>query len=107
VGVHEDVLQNVLGVLGRAEDPAAERQQPGVVAVEEDLERAVVMLADQLDEPLVALQPENGRAPDEQPAAGRVCKGGGLHPFPRATRYPEPSCGSTLVGSIHLVIPGQ
>ena len=54
---HEDLLQHVLGVLRRMEQVAAEGQQPGLVAVEQDLEGPIVPLANQSDEPFVALQP--------------------------------------------------
>ena len=58
VRLDEDLLEHVLGVLGRAQHVAAEGEQARVVAVEQDLEGVVVALADQRDEALVALQPE-------------------------------------------------
>ena len=52
----EDLLQDVLGVLARAEHVAAEGQQARLVAADERLERAVVAAPDEDDEPLVGLQ---------------------------------------------------
>ena len=80
----EDLLEHVLGVLGRAQHVAAEGEQPRVVALEQDLEGVLVAVADQRDEPLVALQLEQGRPAAEQAAAAGVCEGRGLHVPARA-----------------------
>ena len=68
VGCREDLLQHVLGVLRGADHVPAEGQQPRLVAVEEDLEGAVVAVADHRDEPLVALQAKQRRASGEHTA---------------------------------------
>ena len=62
----EDLLQHVLGVLGRAEHVAAEGEQPRLVALEERVEGAVVAAPDERDQLLVALEPEQGRPPGER-----------------------------------------
>ena len=73
VGGDEDLLQHVLGVLRRVEQVPAERQQAGLVTVEQDLERPIVPVANQGDELLVALQPKQRRAASEQPAMRCRC----------------------------------
>ena len=55
VGVGEDLLEDVLGVLAALQHRLAEAEQAGVVAVEQRLEGAVVAGPDQLDEALVGL----------------------------------------------------
>ena len=54
----EHLLQYVLRVLRRGEHPAAEREQPRLITLEERLERSLLPLADQCDQALVALQPQ-------------------------------------------------
>jgi hypothetical protein len=61
-GGGEHLLKHVLGVLLGAEHVAAEGEQAGLVALDQRLESAVVTAPDQRDEPLVALQPEEGRS---------------------------------------------
>jgi hypothetical protein len=61
-GRGEDLLQHVLGVLLRAEHVAAEGEQPRLVALDERLEGAVVPATNKRHEPLVALEPKQGRA---------------------------------------------
>jgi hypothetical protein len=51
---HEAVLQGVLGLLAVPQHVSAEREQPTVVAVVDDLERVVVAGAHASDEPIVA-----------------------------------------------------
>ena len=82
----EHLLEHVLGVLGRAQHVAAEGEQARVVAVEEDLEGVIVAVADQRDEPLVALQLEQGRAAAEQ--AGRDWRGVRVEASITRARYP-------------------
>jgi hypothetical protein len=60
VGIDEDLLQNVLGVLSRAEHLTAEAEQPGLVAVDDRLEGVIVAPSQQRHEALVSLQPEQG-----------------------------------------------
>ena len=69
----EDLLEHVLGVLGRAEHVAAERQQPRLVALDERLERAVLAAPDEGDQLLVALEPKQRRAARER---GQACRCG-------------------------------
>ena len=72
-GGGEDLLEDVLGVLARAEQVPAERQQPRVVARHEHLERGRVAAPDQRDQALVGLEPQQRRAPVEADPA-RVSK---------------------------------
>ncbi len=58
----EYLLEHVLGVLRRADHVPAEGQQARLVAVEEDLEGALVPVADQRDQLLVCLQAQQRRA---------------------------------------------
>ncbi len=74
VGVDEDLLQHVFGVLGRAEHLAAEAEQAALVAVDDHLEGARVARAGHRDQLLVALQFEQGRLAGEKPAATGVSK---------------------------------
>jgi hypothetical protein len=62
VGGHEGVLQGVLGLLAGAEHVAAEREQTAVVAVEDQLEGAVVAGADAGDQRLVRAPATHARA---------------------------------------------
>ena len=71
VGGDEDLLEHVLRVLLRVEQVPAEGEQAGLVAVEQDLEGPIVPVANQSDEPLVALQPKQRRTPRQQPAMTR------------------------------------
>ena len=72
VGVDEDLLQDVLGVLGGAEHLAAEAEQAALVAVDDRLEGAGVAAARHRDQLLVALQLEQRGAAGEQSAATGV-----------------------------------
>ena len=65
------LLHDVLGVLTRAEQVAAEGQQPGLVAAEQNLKGALVPLADVGDQPLVGLQAQQ-RRPAVQPESTRI-----------------------------------
>ncbi len=56
----EDFLEDVLGVLGGREHPAAERQQAHLVAIDERLERPLLPGPDHRDQPLVPLELEQG-----------------------------------------------
>ena len=56
MGGDEGFLEQILGVLARPDHVPAEAEQPGLVAVEQDLERTVVAVTNQSDELLVALQ---------------------------------------------------
>ena len=69
MGLDEDLLEDILGVLGRAQHVATEGEQARVVAVEEDLEGVLVAGADARDEVFVALQLEQGRPPAENAGA--------------------------------------
>ena len=62
-GGGEDLLQDVLGVLGRAEHVAAERVEARLVALHERFEGVRVAAARERDQALVALESEEGRAP--------------------------------------------
>ena len=75
----EHLLEHVLGVLRRADQVPAERQQPRLVAVEENFEGAVVALADQGDQLLVWLQAQQRRSPCEDAGGTSRCEGGGFH----------------------------
>ena len=72
VGVDEDLLQHVLGVLGGAQHLAAEAEQAALVAVDDRLEGAGVAAARHRDQLLVALQLEQGRAAGQKSAATGV-----------------------------------
>ena len=69
-GGGEDLLQDVLGVLARAEHVPAEGQQPRLVAGDERLEGGLVAAAGQRDEPLVAREPEQRRRPAQTGGTG-------------------------------------
>jgi hypothetical protein len=62
-GRGEDLLQHVLGILLGGQHVAAEGQQARLVTPDERLERVVVAAADEGDQPLVGLQPQQRRAP--------------------------------------------
>ena len=74
VGVDEDLLQDVFGVLGGAEHLAAEAEQAALVAVDDRLEGAGVAGAGHRDQVLVALKLEQRGAPGEKSAATGVCE---------------------------------
>jgi hypothetical protein len=67
----EDLLQHVLGVLGRAEHVAAEGEEARLVALDERLEGRVLTLAGHRDQLLVALKPVQGR-PAREHGEGRT-----------------------------------
>jgi hypothetical protein len=69
VRLDEDLLEHVLGVLGRAQHVAAEREEARVVAIEEDLEGVLVAGADHRDEARVSLKFEQGRPPAKNAGA--------------------------------------
>jgi hypothetical protein len=71
---HEDLLEDVLRVLGAAEHLAAESEQPGLVALHQGVERVLMTPPRQGDELLVVLEPEERRSPGEQPASLGVCE---------------------------------
>jgi hypothetical protein len=60
---HEHLLQHILRVLHRVQEVAAESQEARLIAVEENLEGAVVPIPDQSDEAIVALQPQERGSP--------------------------------------------
>ena len=60
----------IFRVLPRSEQMTAERQQAGLVARKEHLERCRVAATDERDQALVGLQPEQGRAPVKSETAG-------------------------------------
>ena len=68
VGVDEDLLQDVFGVLGGAEHLPAEAEQAALVAVDDRLEGAGVAGAGHRDQVLVALQFEQRGTPGEKSA---------------------------------------
>jgi hypothetical protein len=68
VGVDEDLLQDVLGVLGRAEHLPAEAEKPALVAVDDGLECAGVAAAHHRDQASVPLQLEQRGAAGEKTA---------------------------------------
>jgi hypothetical protein len=72
VGVDEDLLQHVLGVLGRAEHLPAEAEQAALVAVDDRLEGARVAAAHHRDQLGVALELEQGGAAGQESAATGV-----------------------------------
>ena len=78
VGRREHLLEHVLGVLGGAEHVPAEGHEPRLVAVHQRLEGRRVAAAGERDQPLVGLQPEEGRAPRQRGQAGRVLESGGF-----------------------------
>ena len=59
----EDLLEDVLSVLLRAEHVPAEGQEPWLVALHQRLERAVVAAPRERDETFITLQPQERRAP--------------------------------------------
>ena len=67
VGGDVDLLEDVLGVLGRGEHSAAEGKEPHVVAVDERFEGPLLPGPDHRDEPLVPLELEQGRTSAKQP----------------------------------------
>ncbi len=78
VGVDEDLLEDVLGVLGGAQHLPAEAEQAALVAVDERLEGAGVATPRHRDQAVVALELEQRRAPGEQSALTGVCECGCL-----------------------------
>ena len=68
-GGGEHLLQDVLGVLARAEHVPAEGQQARLVARAEDLEGGVLAAAGERDQALVRLQAQQRR----RPAQARRC----------------------------------
>src|SRR5204863_2188089 len=77
-GGGEDLLEDVFRILTRGQHVAAERQQAGLVAADQRLEGVVVAAADQRDQPLVRLEPQERGAP----VAGRDerrLEGGDFH----------------------------
>ena len=70
----EDLLEDVLGVLSGAEHVAAEGKEPGLVALHERLEGALMTSPDECDQPLVGLQPEQGRTACKGRESRRVLK---------------------------------
>ena len=72
----EHLLQHVLGVLARGQHVPAERQQARLVARHQRLERVVVALPRERDQPLVRLQPEQRRTAVEAGGAGVLECGG-------------------------------
>ena len=56
----EHLLENVLSVLARAEEVAAEREQSRLVARDQDLEGGGVAPPDDGDQALIGLQPQQG-----------------------------------------------
>ena len=75
MGGDVDLLEHVLGVLGRGEHSAAEGQEAHVVAVDERLEGPLLPGPDHRDESLVPLQLEQGRASAKQSETAGMCKG--------------------------------
>jgi hypothetical protein len=73
-GGGENLLQHVLGVLARAQHVADEGEQPCLVARAQRLEGRVLPAACQRDEPLVGLQPQQGRGPAQPGQRGPMCK---------------------------------
>ncbi len=78
-GGGEHLLEDVLGVLARAEHVPAEGQQAGLIARAEDLEGGVLAAAGERDQPLVGLQAQQGRRPAQARDAAGVCECGYLH----------------------------
>ena len=73
-GGGEDLLQDVLGVLARAEHVAAEGQQARLVARAQRLEGGVMAPAGEGDQPLVGLQAQQrGRAAQARAIALGLC----------------------------------
>ncbi len=70
----EHLLQDVLGVLGRAEHVATEREQARLIALDKRFEGAVVTAPDQGDQPLVALKTEQRRSSSQRGKARGVLK---------------------------------
>jgi hypothetical protein len=58
-----DLLHDVLGILARAQQVAAERHQPRLVARDQNFERGRVPPAQQGDQSLVGLEPEQRGSP--------------------------------------------
>ena len=78
-GGREDLLQHILGVLARAQHVPHERQQAGLIARAQRLERGVLAATRQRDEPLIGLQPEQGRGAPQAGGGARMCECGDLH----------------------------
>jgi hypothetical protein len=74
VGRDEDLLEDVLGVLGAAEHLAAEAEQSRLVALHEGVEGVLMTPSGEGDELLVVLEAEERRAPGEEPASLCVCE---------------------------------
>jgi hypothetical protein len=74
VGRDEDLLEDVLSVLGAAEHLAAEAQQSRLVALDEDVEGVLMTPPGEGYELLVVLEAEKRRAPGEEPASLCVCE---------------------------------
>jgi hypothetical protein len=74
VGGDEDLLEDVLGVLGAAEHLAAEAEEPRLVALDQRVEGMLLALAGESDEVGIVLEAKEGRAPGEKPASLCVCE---------------------------------
>ena len=72
-GGREDLLQDVLGVLARAEHVAHEGQQARLVAGAERLEGSMLAASGQRDEPLVRLQAKQRRWSPQAGRGARMC----------------------------------
>src|ERR1700728_2969749 len=59
-GCGEDLLEDILRVLARTDDPRAEREQARLVASDDDLERRLVPGARLRDQPFIAGDAEQG-----------------------------------------------
>ena len=78
-GGREHLLQDVLGILARAEHVAAEGQQPGLIARADDLERGVLAAPRERHQPLVRLQAKQGRCAPQTRDGARMSECGDLH----------------------------
>ena len=72
-GGGEDLLQDVLGVLARAQHVPAEGEQARLVARAERLEGGVLAAAGERDQALVGLQAQQRRRAAQARHAARVC----------------------------------
>ena len=66
----QDLLEDVLGVFAGPQEVAAEGHQARLIPGHQDLERRHVAAPEHRDQPIVGLQPEQGRAPMQADTSG-------------------------------------
>ena len=96
-GSGENLLQNVLGVLARAEHVPHKGQQTRLVASAEHLEGGVLAATRERDQSLVRLQAQQRRGPPQVARGAGMCECGDLHGGSTpALKYPRHGTNSQV-----------